>query len=81
MISFAPYCGVLIGVVCAWIYLRRSVVPVAASGWRSSKIEAGDCPVEHCGGKTYEISAHDYQTLWRCVECKGTWLLSTISGL
>lgn len=80
ILSLAPYLGVLAGVVCAWIYLKRSTMPVAASGWRSAKVAKGDCPREHCGGSTYLIAANSYQTLWRCEKCTATYMLSSIPG-
>lgn len=80
MLALAPYLGVLAGVVACWIYLKRSTMPVAASGWRDLWVRGGDCPAEHCGGRTYMVSATSASTLWRCRECRETWLLSSIPG-
>lgn len=78
MITCAPYFGVLFGVACAWWYLRRSLIPALPRGWQAGKIAAGDCPEEHCGGKTYMLATESFSTLWRCVECKQTWLLASL---
>ncbi len=78
VLALAPYVGVLVGMIGAGVYLRRSIVPAMASGWRSSKIEAGECPEEHCGGSAYMVSQTSQATLFRCVECRQTWMLTVL---
>ena len=80
MIAIAPYLGVLAGVVCLWIYLRLSTVPVAPSGWRTAKVAQGDCPVEFCGGVTSMSANSGFSTLWKCEKCKAAYILSSIPG-
>lgn len=78
MMGAAPYIGVLVGMVCCWLYLQRTIVPVSASGWRSTKVSAGDCPEEHCGGSTYMVAAEAHATMWRCEKCRKAWLLAAV---
>lgn len=80
MLFWAPYVGVLLGVVCAWIYLKRSTMPVAVSSWRGAKVAEGHCPKEHCGGSCAMVGTDGSSTLWTCGECRSSYLLSSIPG-
>ena len=78
----APYLGLLAGLIGAgvYLYLWRTTVPVAACGWRGSKVAMGDCPTPDCSGSTHMVSQASHATLWKCDNCSTTWMLSTVPG-
>ena len=73
----------VLGAVLVLIYALTCppLIPKLPRGERQEKkIAGGDCPEENCGGRTYMISAESFATLWRCVECRTSWLLGRIES-
>lgn len=69
----AYFCVVAVVVGLVWWLLRKD--PSMLTGVETAKIENGMCPEPLCSGETYQVACDANSVLWRCPECKQTWLL------
>ncbi len=53
-------------------------MPKVPRQWAEGRIAAGQCTEDGCGGKTYLIAAQEFSTLWRCTDCRQTFLLTAL---
>ena len=72
---YIPFVLVVTGIVIFGLGVRWISGDIILKGTDTAKIENGMCPEPMCPGETYQVAEGPGSVLWRCPECKQTWLL------